>query len=74
MEQQRPVAFRGEFREAALVPELHGQADDVVAFALHETGDDGAIDAAAHGDGEERARHRQGRASGGERRRRRRRR
>ena len=39
-----------EFGEAALVPELHREADDGVALLLKDGGDGGGIDAAGHGD------------------------
>jgi len=42
-----------QFREAALVPELHGQADNGAALLLQESGDRGGIDTAGHGDGDE---------------------
>lgn len=39
-----------ELREAALVPELHGEADDGLAALVHDCGDGGAVHSAAHGD------------------------
>jgi hypothetical protein len=44
--------FRGDFGETPLVPELHGQAGDVVAIALEQGGDGGTIDTTGHGDGD----------------------
>jgi len=44
-----------KFGEAALVPELHGEADDGVALLLQEGGDGGRVDTAGHGDGNEAA-------------------
>jgi len=41
----------GEFGEAAVIPELHGEADDWEAALLEDGGDGGAVDAAGHGDG-----------------------
>src|SRR5271163_3372611 len=35
--------------EAALVPELHGQADELVAFRLEHGGDGRGVDSAGHG-------------------------
>ena len=35
-----------EFGEAALVPELHREADDRAALPLQESGDSGRVDAA----------------------------
>jgi hypothetical protein len=37
-----------QFREAALVPELHGKADNGVALLLQESGDRGRIHSARH--------------------------
>jgi hypothetical protein len=37
--------------EAALVPELHGQADDVVAFGAQHRRDGGGVHTARHGYG-----------------------
>src|SRR5271167_2029441 len=37
--------------EPALVPELHGQADEVVSFGVQHGRDGGRIDTARHGDG-----------------------
>jgi hypothetical protein len=42
-----------QFGEAALVPELHGEANDSAALLLQECGDSGRIDTAGHGDGDE---------------------
>ncbi len=36
--------------EAALVPELEGEADDLVAFGAQECGDGGGVDSSGHGD------------------------
>ena len=44
--------FGGEFRQPALVPQLHGHADHGAALAHQHGGDGGAVDAAAHGDGD----------------------
>jgi hypothetical protein len=44
-----------KFGEAALVPELHGEADDGSALLLQESGDGGRVDTAGHGDGDEAA-------------------
>ena len=38
--------------EAALVPELQGEADDGVALGAEQRGDGGGVDAAGHGDGD----------------------
>src|SRR5258706_14109425 len=38
--------------EAALVPELHGQADDVVSLSAEHGRDGGGIDSARHGYGD----------------------
>src|SRR5487761_114976 len=45
---------RGKLREAALVPELHRQANDRLGSFVEERGDSRAVDATAHGDGGER--------------------
>jgi len=37
-----------EFGEAALVPELHCEADDGAALLLQESGDSGGVDTAGH--------------------------
>jgi len=37
-----------EFREAALIPELHCEADDGAALLLQESGDSGGVDATGH--------------------------
>ncbi len=54
----RAAAVRGRgavcglhFGEAALIPQLHGEAEDGVAAVVEDGGDGGAIDAAAHGYG-----------------------
>jgi hypothetical protein len=39
-----------QFREAALIPELHGQADNGAALLLQKSGDRGTVYTAAHGD------------------------
>jgi len=44
-----------KFGEAALVPELHGEADDCAALLLQESGNGGRVDTARHGDGDEAA-------------------
>ena len=36
--------------EAALVPELEGEADEVVALGAQEGGDGGGVDSSGHGD------------------------
>jgi hypothetical protein len=41
---------RLELREATLVPELHGEADDGLAALVHDCGDGGAVHSSAHGD------------------------
>jgi hypothetical protein len=38
--------------EAALVPELEGEADDLVALGAQECGDGGGVDSSGHGDGD----------------------
>src|SRR5216684_3694033 len=38
--------------EAALVPELHGQADDVVSLGAEHGGDGGGVNSARHGYGD----------------------
>jgi hypothetical protein len=45
-----------QFREAALIPELHSQADNGAALLLQESRDRGTIYTAAHGDSDN-ARH-----------------
>ncbi len=45
----RLAALRRRLRQAALIPELHGQADDGCAGLLQDRGHCGTIDAAAHG-------------------------
>ena len=45
-----PVAL--EFGEAALIPELHGQADDGVALFLKNRCNCGRVNAAGHGNGD----------------------
>ena len=47
------AALGNEIGQAALVPQLHGQADDAAALAVQQTGDGGAVDAAGHGDGDD---------------------
>ena len=42
-----------KLREAALVPELHGKADDGAALLLQESGDGGRVDTSGHGDGDQ---------------------
>ncbi len=42
------MTFAGEFGQAALIPELHGEADDVFAAIAQNCGDGGTVDAAAH--------------------------
>ncbi len=39
-----------EFGKAALIPELHGETDDVFTARTQDCGDGGAIHSAAHGD------------------------
>ena len=39
--------------EAALIPELHGETDDGAVLFLHQRGDYRAVDAAAHGYGDD---------------------
>jgi hypothetical protein len=39
-----------QFRQTALVPELHGEANDRVALFLENGGDGGRVHAAGHGD------------------------
>ena len=38
--------------EAALVPELQGKADEVVALGVEQRGDGGGVDSAGHGHGD----------------------
>ena len=38
--------------EAALVPELEGEADEGVALGAQERGDGGGVDSSGHGDGD----------------------
>jgi hypothetical protein len=45
-----------QFREAALIPELHGQADNRAALLLQESRDRGAVYTTAHCDSDD-ARH-----------------
>ena len=49
-----PVARRvsGQLRQAALIPKLHGEADDGLAALAQHGRDGGAVDAAAHGHGD----------------------
>jgi hypothetical protein len=42
-----------KFGEAALVPKLHGEADDVAALLLQESGNSGRVNTAGHGYGDE---------------------
>jgi hypothetical protein len=44
-----------KFREAALIPELHGEPDDGMALLLQKRGDGGGIDATRHAHGNEAA-------------------
>ena len=44
------AARAGAMRRRAMIVELQRDADDVIAFALQEAGNDGGIDAARHGD------------------------
>src|SRR5882762_11678702 len=44
-----------KFGEAALVPELHGEADDGAALLLQKSGNGGRVDTAGHSDGDEAA-------------------
>ena len=46
------AAFGRQLRQPPLVPELHGQADHGLALAHQQRGHGGAVDAAAHGDGD----------------------
>jgi hypothetical protein len=39
-----------KFGEAALIPELHGQADDGPALLLEDRGNGGGVDTTGHGD------------------------
>jgi hypothetical protein len=48
-------AFALKFGEAALVPELHREADDSAALLLQKSGNGGRIDTAGHGDGDKAA-------------------
>jgi hypothetical protein len=53
IERAAAVLGRGvtlQFGEAALVPELHGEADNGAALLLQECGDSGRIDTAGHSD------------------------
>src|SRR5579872_5728868 len=43
------AALGGNLGKAPLVPELHGESDDVVALAREQAGNGGAVDTAAHG-------------------------
>jgi hypothetical protein len=45
------VSLRIKFRKAALIPQLHGEADDGLALLTEHGGHSGTIDTAAHGDG-----------------------
>jgi hypothetical protein len=42
-----------QFRETALIPELHGQADDGTALLQEKNSHGGGIDAPGHSDGDE---------------------
>jgi len=42
-----------QFGEAALIPELHGKADDGAILLEEDRGDRGGVDAAGHGDRDE---------------------
>src|SRR5260370_32655776 len=44
-----------QFREAALVPKLHGEADDGAALLLEKGCNRGRVDSAGHGYGDEAA-------------------
>ena len=46
------AAFGNQFRQAPLIPELHGQADDTKALAREQPGYDGAVHTARHGNGD----------------------
>jgi hypothetical protein len=50
---RRRAFGRGKFRQAALIPELHREADDRFGGFVKQRGDGRAVDAAAHGDGGE---------------------
>jgi hypothetical protein len=41
-----------EFGEAALIPELHGEADDRAVLLEEDRGDGGGVDTTGHGDGD----------------------
>ena len=41
-----------QLRQAALIPELHGEADNGLRAVVEDGGDRGAVHAAAHGDGD----------------------
>ena len=41
-----------QLRQAALIPELHGEADDGLRAVVEDGGDRGAVHAAAHGYGD----------------------
>jgi hypothetical protein len=44
--------FALKLREAALIPKLHGEADDGAALLKQDSGDGGRIHAAGHSDGD----------------------
>jgi hypothetical protein len=44
-------AISPKFGKAALIPELHGQADDGPALLAEDRGNGGGVDTAGHGDG-----------------------
>jgi len=48
------VSLRVEFGKAALIPKLHGEADDWSALLAQHCGDGGTVNATAHRDGGER--------------------
>lgn len=48
---RRAVSLK--FGQAALIPKLHGQADDRAALLLQNGGNGGRVHAAGHGDGDE---------------------
>src|SRR5262249_40385173 len=50
-------AFHRQFRQAPLIPELHGQPHHAFAAACEQTSHRGAVHAAAHGHGNRRAAH-----------------
>jgi hypothetical protein len=61
MEQQRPWTVLGHAfvaGEAALVPELEGEADEGCPWRVQQRGDGGGVDSAGHGYGDEVGLHR----------------